>query len=222
MTASISPSSRPSPSGSASRDRVAFSSGAADKVSGVYEECDALLFPVKWREPWGLVGLEAMAAGRPVVASRAGGGAAEYLEPERNCLGFTPGQAAELAAAVTRLAVETELRARLVAAGRVTAGRFTRECLPRRARAPPRASGGPGGAGVTTAASRPAVSVVIPFAGSDAELEAVLSRLGGLVVGPGDEILLADNGPGAERAVVFADRCTPDRRRRSAGSRLCP
>ena len=106
-----------------------FSSGAAAQVAGVYGNCDALLFPVNWREPWGLVPLEAMAAGRPVVASRAGGGAAEYLEPEGNCLGFAPGQAAELAAVLHRLAADPELRGRLVAAGRLTASRFTEDAF---------------------------------------------------------------------------------------------
>ncbi|MGB9185964.1 MAG: glycosyltransferase [Solirubrobacteraceae bacterium] len=53
--------------------------------------------------------------------------------------------------------------------------------------------------------SRPSVSVVVPFAGADHELEAVLQALGclALTLAPGDEILLADNGPAAERAVAF-------------------
>ncbi|MGH2867768.1 MAG: glycosyltransferase [Solirubrobacteraceae bacterium] len=110
-------------------DRVCFSSGPPHEVAGVYASCDALLFPVTWHEPWGLVALEAMAAGRPVVAARAGGGAAEYLAPEVNSLGFAPGQAGELAAAVTRLAGDPELRARLVARGRITAGRFTEDAF---------------------------------------------------------------------------------------------
>lgn len=109
------------------RDRVTFSSGPQDEVAGVYAACDALLFPVTWREPWGLVPLEAMAAGRPVVAARAGGGPAEYLEAEANCLAFAPHQAGELAAAVRRLADDPELRGQLVAGGRVTAARFTEE-----------------------------------------------------------------------------------------------
>ncbi len=106
-------------------DRVSFSSGPQDEVPGVYGACDALLFPVSWREPWGLVPLEAMASGRPVLASAAGGGAAEYLIPEANCLDFEPGQPAELAAAVIRLAGDPRLRRRLVACGRATSARFT-------------------------------------------------------------------------------------------------
>ncbi|MGI8904124.1 MAG: glycosyltransferase family 4 protein [Solirubrobacteraceae bacterium] len=105
-------------------DRVRFQRSDLAEVAACYAEADAVLFPVRWREPWGLVPLEAMAVGRPVIASRAGGGAAEYLEEERNCLQFEPGDAASLAAAVRRLAGEQELRASLREGGRATAARF--------------------------------------------------------------------------------------------------
>ncbi|MGH2867767.1 MAG: glycosyltransferase [Solirubrobacteraceae bacterium] len=53
--------------------------------------------------------------------------------------------------------------------------------------------------------SRPSVSVVVPFAGADHQLEAVLAALRSLALtlAPGDEILLADNGPTGARAVPF-------------------
>jgi hypothetical protein len=60
-----------------------------------------------------------------VVAAASGGGPAEYLEPERNCLGFAPGDAGGLAAAVRRLAGDEALRAVLVRGGTATAGRLT-------------------------------------------------------------------------------------------------
>jgi hypothetical protein len=44
---------------------------------------------------------------------------------------------------------------------------------------------------------RPACSVVVPFAGSDAALEACLTALEALVLRAGDEILVADNRPQA-------------------------
>jgi glycosyltransferase involved in cell wall biosynthesis len=110
-------------------DRVRFQSSAHEQVPDVYAAADAVLFPVRWEEPWGLVPLEAMASGRPVVASRAGGGAAEYLREGKNCLQFPPGDAAALATAVRRLARDAELRARLVAAGAQTAARFTEQAF---------------------------------------------------------------------------------------------
>jgi phosphatidylinositol alpha-1,6-mannosyltransferase len=83
---------------------------------------DALLFPVRWAEPWGLVPLEAMAAGTPVVASGRGG-SGEYLRDGENSLIFDPdGGPGALAAAVKRLAGDAAMRARLVEGGRATAG----------------------------------------------------------------------------------------------------
>lgn len=97
-----------------------------------YARADAVLFPVTWEEPWGLVPLEAMAVGRPVVATGTGG-SGEYLRHEVNCLLVPAGDAVALRAAVERLAREPELRVRLREGGFATAARFTRarfvECV---------------------------------------------------------------------------------------------
>jgi glycosyltransferase involved in cell wall biosynthesis len=86
----------------------------------VYERTDAVLFPVTWHEPWGLVPLEAMAVGRPVVATGTGG-SGEYLVDGENALLVPPGDARALATAVERLRDDPGLRERLVAAGCRTA-----------------------------------------------------------------------------------------------------
>jgi glycosyltransferase involved in cell wall biosynthesis len=92
----------------------------ADRMAELYAAHDAVLFPVTWPEPWGLVPLEAMAVGIPVVATGTGG-SREYLRPGQNALPAAPGDAGALAAAVRRLAADGALRARLVAGGRRTA-----------------------------------------------------------------------------------------------------
>jgi glycosyltransferase involved in cell wall biosynthesis len=105
-------------------DRVELSSAPRERLPDVYAGADAILFPSQWEEPWGLVPLEAMAVGRPVVASGTGG-SAEYLRHEVNCLIFEPRDApTALAEAVRRLSADAQLRERLVAAGRETAARF--------------------------------------------------------------------------------------------------
>jgi glycosyltransferase involved in cell wall biosynthesis len=71
-------------------------------------------------EPFGLVIAEAMACGKPVVVSRAGG-ALELIEPGVNALAFTPGNASELARCIAELAGDATLRERLGQAGRSTA-----------------------------------------------------------------------------------------------------
>jgi glycogen(starch) synthase len=106
-------------------ERIEFSARARDELATVYADADAVLFPVQWDEPWGLVPLEAMAVGRAVIASGTGG-SAEYLEHEGNCLIYSPRNLAQpLADAVARLANDAGLRARLRDGGLATAPRFT-------------------------------------------------------------------------------------------------
>jgi glycosyltransferase involved in cell wall biosynthesis len=107
------------------RHRVEFTSEPRERLPDLYAGADAVLFPVQWDEPWGLVPLEAMAVGRPVIASGTGG-SAEYLRHEDNCLIYGPRNDAEqLARAVERLAGDAALGARLRDGGLSTAPRFT-------------------------------------------------------------------------------------------------
>jgi glycosyltransferase involved in cell wall biosynthesis len=102
-------------------ERVRFEQAAArEQLQAVYERADAVLFPVTWHEPWGLVPLEAMAVGRPVIATGTGG-SGEYLRDGQNALLVEPGDAGALAAAITRLAGDPDLRERLVENGFETA-----------------------------------------------------------------------------------------------------
>ena len=105
-------------------ERVRFERVPRDRLAALFADHDVFLFPVRWKEPWGLVPLEAMAVGRPVVATLKGG-ATEYLRPWENCLSFDAGSAVQLAGAVQRLATDSELRAKLRAGGRQTAAQHT-------------------------------------------------------------------------------------------------
>lgn len=91
-----------------------------DDLPAVYAGADAVVFPVEWEEPWGLVPLEAMGCGRPVIATGTGG-SGEYLRDGENALLFEPGDAEALAACVRRLAGDEALRSRLRAGGLATA-----------------------------------------------------------------------------------------------------
>jgi glycogen(starch) synthase len=103
------------------RDRVRFESARPrDELIDVYRAADALVFPVLWSEPWGLVPLEAMALGRPVVATGRGG-SGEYLDHGVNSLLYPAGDAQALAVALRELAGSPELRAQLRQGGHQTA-----------------------------------------------------------------------------------------------------
>jgi glycosyltransferase involved in cell wall biosynthesis len=95
-----------------------------EAVARLYREHDALLFPTRWDEPWGLVPIEAMACGCPVVATGRGG-SGEYLRDGDNCL-IVPAEApAAIARAVSALAESEGVRGRLVAGGLRTAPEHT-------------------------------------------------------------------------------------------------
>ncbi|MEA2457346.1 MAG: hypothetical protein QOC95_318 [Thermoleophilaceae bacterium] len=90
------------------------------QVADLYRTHDAVVFPVVWDEPWGLVPLEAMGCGCPVIATGRGG-SGEYLRDEENCLLTPAANPAGLAARVERLAASPDLRRRLRAGGLATA-----------------------------------------------------------------------------------------------------
>ncbi|MHB8682292.1 MAG: glycosyltransferase family 4 protein [Acidimicrobiales bacterium] len=104
-------------------DRVSFAVTPRHELAQVYRRADVLVFPSIWEEPFGLVPLEAMAAGTPVVGTPVGG-AAEFLHDDVNCLTFTAGSADALAGALSRLADDPVLRRRLATGGLDTAARF--------------------------------------------------------------------------------------------------
>jgi glycogen synthase len=108
-------------------NRVRFEGFAvADDLPAIYSAADVVLFPVRWEEPFGLVPLEAMGMGRPVVATSRGG-AAEYLSDGDNALIFGADDAAGLAGSIERLARDEGLRARLRDGGARTAASYTME-----------------------------------------------------------------------------------------------
>jgi glycosyltransferase involved in cell wall biosynthesis len=107
------------------RDRVELTGvRSRDELPALYGAADAVLFPSEWQEPWGLVPLEAMAFGRPVVATGTGG-SAEYLREGENALLFPAGDAGALAGRLRELAADAGLRERLRAGGLATAPAFT-------------------------------------------------------------------------------------------------
>ena len=109
-------------------DRVHFT-GWLDQggVEALYARAAVVVCPSVWNEPFGLVGLEAMAHSRPVAAFAVGGvpewltdGETGFLAPRRDT--------AALGAAVERLLRDPELAARLGRGGRRSLEtRFSRE-----------------------------------------------------------------------------------------------
>jgi len=87
-----------------------------DDIPSLYAKADICVVPSVWEEPFGIVALEAMATGRPVCASRAGGLAGIVIDGETGFL-FERGNSAALADALEVLLEDPALRKRMGAAG---------------------------------------------------------------------------------------------------------
>jgi glycogen(starch) synthase len=83
-----------------------------ERLLDLYTSHDCLVFPSIYEEPFGIVQLEAMAAGCPVVGTGTGG-SAEILDADENALLFQAGDAASLGAQLARLGADGALAGRL-------------------------------------------------------------------------------------------------------------
>ncbi|WP_084740856.1 MULTISPECIES: glycosyltransferase [unclassified Curtobacterium] len=104
------------------RDSVDFR-GHQHDVAAEMAACDVVVHASTRAEPFGQVVIEAMALGRAVIASDAGG-PAEIITDDRDGLLVSPGDVAALASAMVRLAADREARGRLADNGRRIARRF--------------------------------------------------------------------------------------------------
>ena len=110
----------------ASASGVASSVGFLGRRSDVHDivaASDIIAVPCVWEESFGLIIAEAMATGRPVVASRCGG-IPELVEHGVTGLLVTPGNSRELADSLLRLMDSPDSCGRLGSAGRDKARRM--------------------------------------------------------------------------------------------------
>jgi len=91
-----------------------------DDLAKAYAGADVFIFP-SVSDPWGLVINEAMASGLPVIASDAPGAVADLVTNGENGLVVEALDPASLAAAISRLALDRDLRLRM---GRRSADRI--------------------------------------------------------------------------------------------------
>jgi glycosyltransferase involved in cell wall biosynthesis len=105
-------------------DLVGHRHDVAAELAGI----DVVVAYSRTAEPFGQVVVDALTAGRPVVAA-AEGGPAETLRHDVDGLLVPPRDPAALAGALRRLHDEPELRGRLAREGRATAQRYTPDRL---------------------------------------------------------------------------------------------
>ena len=101
------------------RDAVRFLGAVSDaELARLYTEADLVCAPSRY-ESHGVVLIEAMMYGKAIVTCDAGG-IGEVVQPDHQALVVTPGDSAELARCLRRLAADPELRSELGRAGRLT------------------------------------------------------------------------------------------------------
>ena len=109
--------------GHAAEDSIRFAPWhSQEQLPELYAGADICVVPSVWREPFGIAAVEAMAAGKPVVASRAGG-LADIVADGVTGLLVEPGDAVALADALARLIADPGLREKMGRAGRERAVR---------------------------------------------------------------------------------------------------
>lgn len=87
--------------------------GQRTDIAEILRSVDILCVPSK-REPFGLIAIEAMAVGTPVIASRTGG-FLDYVVDGQNGLLSIPGDPSDIAEKIVSLLADHALRARIVA-----------------------------------------------------------------------------------------------------------
>jgi len=90
---------------------------SSEELAQEFADASVVVVPSLWPEPFGLVGIEALAAGRPVVAS-ATGGIEDWLDDGVSGLCVKPGDVADLARALNELLADPQRQQRMGIAGR--------------------------------------------------------------------------------------------------------
>jgi len=106
------------------RERIRFSGWVdATRVAGLLRGARLLALPSVWQEPFGIVGIEALAAGVPVVASSVGGIPSWLADGEGGVL-VPPDDVDALAGTLGRLLADEAARLELAEEGPRVAARF--------------------------------------------------------------------------------------------------
>jgi glycosyltransferase involved in cell wall biosynthesis len=98
-----------------------------DELAAYYAFAEMFVFPT-YTDTWGLVVNEAMACGLPVIASSAAGCVADLVLDGWNGRVVNRGRVPELAAAISQLAKDPELRTMMGCRSREIISRYSPEC----------------------------------------------------------------------------------------------
>jgi glycosyltransferase involved in cell wall biosynthesis len=99
-----------------------------DELRAAIRRARMLLFPARWQEPFGILGVEALAEGTPVVVAACGG---TNDWSDAGCVRVAPGDVDAMADAVARLSADGDAASAMGRRGRAAvAERFSEERIP--------------------------------------------------------------------------------------------
>jgi glycosyltransferase involved in cell wall biosynthesis len=93
-------------------------------IRDILREAQVVVVPSHWPEPFGIVGIEAMAQARPVIASRVGG-IPEWLDEDETGLVVEAGDERSLARSIDTLLADPERASAMGREGWQRVGRFS-------------------------------------------------------------------------------------------------
>jgi len=103
---------------------------AHEELPQYYHACDILCFPHIWEETFGIVAIEALACGKPVIISDSGG-LAEIISDGLDGFIVKKKDAEQIASRLSQLIDDTNLRASISQKARIRAGDFSFEKIAR-------------------------------------------------------------------------------------------
>ena len=101
-----------------------------ERIPSYYASTSIVVFPSIWPEPFGRISIEAMASGKPVIATRVGG-IPEVVEHGRTGLLVEPGDAHKIAEAVLYLLENKDIAKKMGANGIQEAKRYSSRAISR-------------------------------------------------------------------------------------------
>lgn len=98
------------------------------KLASFYNSLDLFIFPTELKESLGLVGIEALACGVPVIASKIGG-LTDYIVEGKNGVFFEPGNPQDLAKKILELYQNTSLSSKLKSTARMSIATYDKKIV---------------------------------------------------------------------------------------------
>lgn len=99
-----------------------------EEIPSYYASTSIVVFPSIWPEPFGRISVEAMASGRPVVATRVGG-IPEVVEHKKTGLLVEPGNSSQIAEAVLYLLENEDVAKKMGEKGKDEAKKYSSQAI---------------------------------------------------------------------------------------------